>query len=101
MILESTSPVGTTDEKVVATILLQNGHKVGENVYVAHCPERVLPGRILIELVENDRVVGGVNEDSTHVAVQFYEEFVRGDVLPTTAKTEMVSSPKTPHVMCK
>jgi UDP-N-acetyl-D-mannosaminuronic acid dehydrogenase len=58
---------------------------------VAHCPERVLPGRILIELVENDRVVGGVNEDSTHVAVQFYEEFVRGDVLPTTAKTaEMV-----------
>ena len=90
VILESTSPVGTTDE-VVATILLQNGHKVGENVYVAHCPERVLPGRILIELVENDRVVGGVNEDSTRVAVQFYEEFVRGDVLPTTAKTaEMV-----------
>ena len=90
VILESTSPVGTTDE-VVATILKNNGHKVGEDVYVAHCPERVLPGRILIELVENDRVVGGVNEESTNVAVEFYEEFVRGDVLPTTAKTaEMV-----------
>jgi UDP-N-acetyl-D-mannosaminuronic acid dehydrogenase len=90
VILESTSPVGTTDE-VVATILKNNGHKVGEDVFVAHCPERVLPGRILVELVENDRVVGGVNEESTNVAVEFYEEFVRGDVLPTTAKTaEMV-----------
>ena len=90
VILESTSPVGTTDE-VVAHILMENGHSVGEEVYVAHCPERVLPGRILIELVENDRVVGGVNEESTRVAVDFYEEFVRGDVLATTSKTaEMV-----------
>ena len=90
VILESTSPVGTTDE-VVAKILSDNGHKVGDDVFVAHCPERVLPGRILIELVENDRVVGGINEESTKVAVDFYEEFVRGDVLSTTAKTaEMV-----------
>ncbi|ARN74084.1 UDP-N-acetyl-D-mannosamine dehydrogenase [Oceanicoccus sagamiensis] len=90
VILESTSPVGTTDE-VVATLLKKNGHSVGEDVFVAHCPERVLPGRILIELVENDRVVGGINEVSTQVAVEFYEEFVRGDVLATTAKTaEMV-----------
>ncbi len=90
VILESTSPVGTTDE-VVATILKSEGHKVGEEVYVAHCPERVLPGRILIELVENDRVVGGINEASTKVTVNFYERFVRGAVLATTAKTaEMV-----------
>lgn len=90
VILESTSPVGTTDE-VVAAILKQDGHKVGDDVYVAHCPERVLPGRILIELVENDRVVGGINESSTHITVEFYERFVRGEVLPTTAKTaEMV-----------
>jgi len=90
VILESTSPVGTTDE-VVAKILVQEGHAVGEDVFVAHCPERVLPGRILIELVENDRVVGGINEPSTKVAVDFYEEFVRGEVLATTAKTaEMV-----------
>ena len=90
VILESTSPVGTTDE-VVATILKSEGHKVGEEVYVAHCPERVLPGRILIELVENDRVVGGINEASTKVTVKFYERFVRGAVLATIAKTaEMV-----------
>ena len=90
VILESTSPVGTTDE-VVATILKSEGHNVGEEVYVAHCPERVLPGRILIELVENDRVVGGINEASTKVTVNFYERFVRGAVLATTAKTaEMV-----------
>ena len=90
VILESTSPVGTTDE-VVAEILKKAGHTVGENVYVSHCPERVLPGRILIELVENDRVVGGINEESTKVTVDFYERFVRGAVLPTTAKTaEMV-----------
>ena len=90
VILESTSPVGTTDE-VVATILKSEGHSVGDEVYVAHCPERVLPGRILIELVENDRVVGGINEASTAVTVNFYERFVRGAVLATTAKTaEMV-----------
>ncbi len=90
VILESTSPVGTTDE-VVANILAAEGHAVGESVYVAHCPERVLPGRILIELVENDRVVGGINDTSTAVTVEFYERFVRGAVLATTAKTaEMV-----------
>lgn len=90
VILESTSPVGTTDE-VVARILSEHGHNVGTEVFVAHCPERVLPGRILVELIENDRVVGGINETSTQIAVEFYEEFVRGEVLPTTAKTaEMV-----------
>lgn len=90
VILESTSPVGTTDE-VVAKILVEEGHKVGEEVYVAHCPERVLPGRILIELVENDRVVGGIDNASTQKALDFYEEFVNGKVLATTAKTaEMV-----------
>jgi UDP-N-acetyl-D-mannosaminuronic acid dehydrogenase len=90
VILESTSPVGTTDE-VVAAILKQDGHSIGGDIYIAHCPERVLPGRILIELVENDRVVGGINESSTDIAVEFYERFVRGEVLPTTAKTaEMV-----------
>lgn len=90
VILESTSPVGTTDE-VVARILTEQGHAVGTDVFVAHCPERVLPGRILVELVENDRVVGGINDASTQVAVDFYRDFVRGEVLPTTAKTaEMV-----------
>ena len=80
VILESTSPVGTT-ENIVAPILEESGLKVGEDVFVAYCPERVLPGRILTELVENDRVVGGVNQRSTDEAIDFYETFVRGEVI--------------------
>ncbi|MGH8602571.1 MAG: nucleotide sugar dehydrogenase, partial [Gammaproteobacteria bacterium] len=86
IILESTSPVGTTDE-VVAQILRENGHNVGTDVHVAYCPERVLPGRILTELVENDRIVGGINDSSTEAAVAFYKSFVRGEVLATNART--------------
>ena len=86
VILESTCPPGTTDE-VVVEVLKKHGHKVGADIHVAHCPERVLPGRILIELIENDRVVGGINEASTTAAVIFYESFVQGNVVPTTAKT--------------
>jgi len=86
VILESTSPVGTTDE-VVAKILKENGHDTDKDVYVAHCPERVLPGRILVELVENDRIVGGVNPLATKKAVEFYQSFVRGEVLSTDSRT--------------
>ncbi len=90
VILESTSPVGTTQD-VVGRILTDAGHAVGVDVHLAYCPERVLPGRILIELVENDRIVGGVDERSTEAAVAFYHEFVRGEVLATDARTaEMV-----------
>jgi UDP-N-acetyl-D-mannosaminuronic acid dehydrogenase len=85
VILESTSPVGTTDG-VVARILLEAGHDMKE-IHVAHCPERVLPGRILVELVENDRIVGGINEISTQMAVEFYKTFVRGEVLATDSRT--------------
>lgn len=86
VILESTSPPGTTEE-VVAAELEAAGLAIGEKVFIAHCPERVLPGRILIELIENDRVVGGIDEVSTQVAVDFYEGFVQGEVLATNAKT--------------
>jgi UDP-N-acetyl-D-mannosaminuronic acid dehydrogenase len=86
VILESTSPVGTTDE-IVARILKEHGHDIEKDVYVAHCPERVLPGRILIELVENDRIVGGINQKSTDIAVDFYKSFVRGEVLATDSRT--------------
>lgn len=86
VILESTSPVGTTDN-VVARILADAGLKIGDEVFVAHCPERVLPGRILTELIENDRIVGGINERSTTKAVEFYHSFVRGEVLATNART--------------
>lgn len=86
VILESTSPVGTTDE-VVGRILKENGHDTDKDVFVAHCPERVLPGRILVELVENDRIVGGINSKSTEKAVEFYKTFVRGEVLSTDSRT--------------
>lgn len=86
VILESTSPVGTTDE-VVASILKEKGYNIDTDVFVAHCPERVLPGRILVELVENDRIVGGVNQLATEKAVEFYKTFVRGEVLATDSRT--------------
>jgi UDP-N-acetyl-D-mannosaminuronic acid dehydrogenase len=86
VILESTSPVGTTLD-VVAEGLKATNLRVGEDIYVAHCPERVLPGRILSELVENDRIVGGINDASTQMAADFYSEFVRGEVLQTDAPT--------------
>ena len=86
VILESTSPVGTTDT-TVARILREYGHDTENDVFVAHCPERVLPGRILVELVENDRIVGGINPRSTKCAAEFYRSFVRGEVLETNAVT--------------
>lgn len=86
VILESTSPVGTTEE-VVARILAERGHDVKKDIFIAHCPERVLPGRILVELVQNDRIVGGINEASTEKAVEFYHTFVSGEVLATDSRT--------------
>jgi UDP-N-acetyl-D-mannosaminuronic acid dehydrogenase len=84
VILESTSPPHTT-ERVVGTHAVPDGLCIGGDVFVAYCPERVLPGRILIELVENDRVVGGVTADCTARAAEFYRSFVAGQVHPTTA----------------
>jgi UDP-N-acetyl-D-mannosaminuronic acid dehydrogenase len=83
ILLESTSPVGTTD--MMADILKEEGVDI-DNIYIAHSPERVLPGRIMRELIENDRVVGGINEVSTKVAAEFYSTFVEGEVMETTAK---------------
>lgn len=84
VILESTSPVGTTD-KVEAT-LKENGVDTSK-LHIAHCPERVLPGHIMRELVENDRIVGGTTQEATKVTAEFYREFVVGEVLETDAKT--------------
>ncbi len=90
IILESTSPVGTTDD-VVARILNEEGFDTNNDIHVAHCPERVLPGRILIELIQNDRIVGGTSQIATETAASFYEEFVNGEVLRTNAKTAEMS----------
>jgi len=84
IILESTSPVGTTEQ--IQNVLLDAGVDVDE-VHIAYCPERVLPGKIMTELVENDRIVGGVTARATKAVADFYRTFVRGSVLETTAKT--------------
>ncbi len=84
VILESTSPVGTTD--LIAEALEQAGVDLS-SIHIAYCPERVLPGRIMIELVENDRVVGGYTPEAASAVGEFYRSFVRGGVLETDAKT--------------
>ncbi len=85
IILESTSPPGTSEE-LVLKYAVPDGMKVGHDVFIAHCPERVLPGRILLEVVQNDRIVGGVTDECTDRARAFYESFVSGNVLSTTAR---------------
>lgn len=92
IILESTSPVGTTDK--LAELLSQlrpdlkiPGHCVGTaDIAIAYCPERVLPGRILVELIDNDRVVGGITPRCARKALQFYRRFVRGACVTTSAR---------------
>jgi len=84
VILESTSPVGTTDK--VEEVLKNEGIETSK-LYIAHCPERVLPGHIMRELVENDRIVGGTTLEATQKTVAFYKTFVEGEVLSTDAKT--------------
>lgn len=94
VILESTSPIGTTER--ISQIIkegrrdlkIYDEEKYEENqVYIAHCPERVLPGKIMAEIVENDRIIGGINPQSTQKTVEFYRYFVKGEILETNART--------------
>ncbi len=88
VILESTSPIGTT-EKVVE-ILKEKGVNT-DGVQIAYSPERVLPGQTMRELVQNDRIVGGITRESAiHVAL-FYESFVQGEVIITNSRTAEMS----------
>lgn len=84
VILESTSPVGTTEK--IARVLQDSGVDTG-SVHIAHCPERVLPGHIMRELVENDRIVGGITSEASEKVASFYRTFVTGEVLVTDART--------------
>lgn len=84
VIIESTSPVGTT-EKMYDLIMKQRPDL--NEVYMAYCPERVLPGKILHELRYNDRVIGGIDPKSTEKAKEFYSLFVEGELHETDAKT--------------
>jgi UDP-N-acetyl-D-mannosaminuronic acid dehydrogenase len=90
VILESTSPPRTTID-IVAPILEKSGLRSGEDFLLAYSPERVLPGKILSELVENPRVIGGVTRASAEAGRDLYQKFVRGDIILTDATTaEMV-----------
>jgi UDP-N-acetyl-D-mannosaminuronic acid dehydrogenase len=84
VILESTSPVGTT-EKIAE--ILQDASVDTTKISIAYCPERVLPGKILTELVENDRVVGGLTPEAAKLVADFYRTFVGGEVFETDART--------------
>ena len=84
VILESTSPVGTT--RLVLEVLRDAGVDITK-ISVAYCPERVLPGNIMRELIENDRVIGGVDEQSTNTVADFYRSFVTGEILETDDAT--------------
>lgn len=84
VVLESTVPPFTC-ERVLGKILSESGLRIGEDIYVAHCPERVLPGNILKELIENDRIVGGINDISTKKAVDLYKTYVNGNIISTSA----------------
>ncbi len=84
IILESTSPVGTT-EKIQQTFIDCCANL--KEIHIAYCPERVLPGKIMTEIIENDRVVGGITLTATKKVVEFYRSFVKGNILETDAKT--------------
>lgn len=85
IIIESTSPVGTTEK--MQEVIFSNRPELKGKVYLAYCPERVLPGNIIHELEHNDRAIGGINEVSTEKAVWFYKHFVKGELHKTNSKT--------------
>jgi UDP-N-acetyl-D-mannosaminuronic acid dehydrogenase len=84
-IIESTSPVGTTDK--MAALIFSERPELNGKIYIAYCPERVLPGNVLYELIYNDRVIGGIDQESTIKAQEFYGSFVEGKLHSTNART--------------
>lgn len=84
-VIESTSPVGTTNK--MKDLIFAERPELRDKIYIAYCPERVLPGNVIYELVHNDRVIGGMNEASTDKAIEFYSQFVTGMLHRTNCKT--------------
>lgn len=84
-VIESTSPVGTTEQ--MAELIYSSRPELKGKIYIAYCPERVLPGNVIYELVHNDRVIGGIDEASTQKAKEFYAQFVQGTLHSTNSKT--------------
>jgi len=87
VILESTSPPGTTRNIVGNIIDKDTGLKSGKDYYIAYCPERVMPGKIVYELVNNTRIIGGINRKSAEKAKEVYEKFVEGKIYLTGLET--------------
>ena len=85
LIIESTSPVGTTES--MAQLIYSERPELEGQIHIAYCPERVLPGNVMHELVHNDRVIGGLDDASTKKAVEFYGQFVQGELHETNART--------------
>ncbi len=90
VIIESTIAPMSTDE-IIKPIFEEKGFNVGEDLFLAHCPERVLPGQIMKELVNNNRIVGGITKKSSQKAAEVYETFVKGEIIQTEAKTAELS----------
>ena len=84
-IIESTSPVGTTEKMM--EFIYEKRPDLTDNLYIAYCPERVLPGNIMHELIYNDRVIGGINDESSEKAMNFYKKFVKGNQYKTNSRT--------------
>lgn len=84
-VIESTSPVGTTEE--MSEIIFSERPELKGKIFIAYCPERVLPGNVIYELVHNDRIIGGIDEASTRKAIEFYSRFVKGTLHPTNTRT--------------
>ncbi len=85
LIIESTSPIGTTEQ--MANLIFSERPELEDEIDIAYCPERVLPGNMLYELVNNDRVIGGINERSSERAIAFYSLFVKGFLHKTDSRT--------------
>lgn len=84
-VIESTSPIGTTE--MMADIIFTERPELKDKIYIAYCPERVLPGNVIYELVHNDRVIGGLTPESTDKAIAFYSQFVKGELHKTNSRT--------------
>lgn len=84
-IIESTSPIGTTEK--MQDLIYSERPELRDEIFMAYCPERVLPGNVMHELVHNDRVIGGVDNESTERAIEFYSKYVQGELHATNART--------------
>ncbi|MHC5251299.1 nucleotide sugar dehydrogenase [Listeria kieliensis] len=90
VIIESTISPRTTED-VIKPLIEKEGFQVGEDIFLVHCPERVLPGNILYELVYNNRIIGGVTEECTEKGKEVYRTFVKGELLGTAANVAELS----------